>query len=153
MVTTAYWRAAAFVAAFAAGVLAKPEPQTSSTPLKISPTLDNITEAGSGCPIGSGGMIHEIRNSTPVFLYRDWGLNLNDSTPHDSNTYNGTVSKFCKEYISLGNAPPGYQLHIAQVTVGGWAQLEEGTFVGMRINTRFDGVEAGVSLLEVKVAG
>ncbi len=144
VVAPAYRRAAAVLVALAASVLVTATPQAAD-PLKITPTLDNITEVGSGCPIGSGGMIHEMRNGTPVFLYSDWGLNLNDSTPHDSNTYNGTVSKFCKQYLSLGNAPSGYQLHIAQVNIAGFATLEEGTFVGMRINTRFDGVEAGVS--------
>lgn len=133
-------------------------------PVNINPTVLDVIETGSGCPIGSGGMVHQIRNGTPVFSFMGWGLTLNGSAipiqlpegttgnntsgpgAQDNHVVRGSVAKFCKESIALGNAPVGYQVHIGEVTISGFAELDPTSFVGIRVNTRFDHVEAGVSL-------
>lgn len=150
--------------ALAAGVLAENR-ILASPKININPSILDISETGSGCPIGNGGMIHQLQNSTPVFVYMGWDLKLNGSAipvipPRNngttwSNTSNpdaqdnrivrGSVAKFCKESVSLGNVPPGYQVHIGQVSVSGFAQLDPETSIGIRVNTRFDREEAGVS--------
>lgn len=106
----------------------------------ISPTVDSMTMLGSGCPLGSGGIVREIRNNTPVFLFDEWDLNLADAEAGTT-----TVSKFCTEEISLGNGPQGYQVRIAAITVAGWADTDLNTRLAVSVETKLGGVEAGVS--------
>ncbi|KAL1889441.1 hypothetical protein Sste5346_008925 [Sporothrix stenoceras] len=130
-------------------------------PFVIAPSVLNLTESGSGCPIGDGGMVNQIKNGTPVFAFMGWGLTLNGSAipvqlpegstgnntsgpgAQDNHVVRGSVAKFCKESITLGNAPVGYQVHIGEVTISGVAELDPASFIGVRVNTRFDHIEAG----------
>ncbi|CAK7207223.1 hypothetical protein SEUCBS139899_010032 [Sporothrix eucalyptigena] len=165
--------------AVALGPVALASPQAAGAPtppVTINPTVLDLAETGSGCPIGSGGMVHQIRNGTPVFLFMGWGLTLNGSSipvtlpdgpsdgggsdnntsgnggAQDNRVKRGTVAKFCKESISLGNAPVGYQVHIGEVTITGFAELDPESFVGIRVNTRFDHAEAGRANATVKAS-
>lgn len=106
----------------------------------ISPTVDSMTMLGSGCPLGSGGIVREMRNNTPVFLFDEWNLNLADAEAGTT-----TVSKFCTEEISLGHGPQGYQVRIAAITVAGWADTDINTRLAVSVETKLGGVEAGVS--------
>lgn len=142
-------------------------PQASGAdPVVIAPSVLDLTESGSGCPIGNGGMVHQIKNGTPVFAFMGWGLTLNGSAipvqlpegstgggnntsgpgAQDNHVVRGSVAKFCKECITLGNAPVGYQVHIGEVTISGVAELDPTSFIGVRVNTRFDHIEAGVRI-------
>ncbi|CAK7212937.1 hypothetical protein SCUCBS95973_001629 [Sporothrix curviconia] len=161
--------------AAALGPLTLASPQAAAVPpVAINPAVLHLAETGSGCPIGSGGMVHEIRNGTPVFLFMGWGLTLNGSSipatlpagssgsndsstsgnggAQDNRVKRGSVAKFCKESISLGNAPVGYQVHIGEVSITGYAALDSASFVGVRVNTRFDHAEAGRATATVKAS-
>jgi hypothetical protein len=105
------------------------------------PTVDSMTMIGPGCPIGSGGMATEIRNSTPVFMFTEWYLNLADA---DLTAEYPSVSKFCQETINLAHATPGYQVRIAAVTIGGWADLDDSTEIEIEVDTRLGAEQAGV---------
>ena len=120
------------------GAIATPQPQTSTATPQIKPTVDNMTMYGTGCPIGSGGMVREMRNNTPVFLFPDWALSL--SAPDAD----GSVSKFCTEEITLGNVPAGQQVRLARLQVGGWADLEQGSVIGVDVELKFGGENGGV---------
>ncbi|KJR81228.1 uncharacterized protein SPSK_01218 [Sporothrix schenckii 1099-18] len=131
------------------------------SPVTINPTVLDLTETGSGCPIGNGGMVHQMKDGTPVFAFVGWNLTLNGSAipidapegspgnntgghdAQDNRVVRGSVAKFCKESISLGNAPVGYQVHIREVSISGVAELDPTSFIGIRVNTRFDHIEAG----------
>lgn len=157
-------RLAIGLSALASTALAHPQPADAPPPpASINPTVLSVTEAGSGCPIGDGGMVSQMRNNTPVFRFMGWGLTLNGSAipvvlptsgnstspadGQDNHVVRGSVAKFCKETIALGNVPAGFQVHIGEVTVSGMATLDPETTIGIRINTRFDGKEAGVGFL------
>ncbi|OAA57432.1 hypothetical protein SPI_07091 [Niveomyces insectorum RCEF 264] len=183
---TTVWAAPA-TASSDAGVVATTTTATSSaapTDVYIAPNVLNITESGSGCPIGLGGMVHQMQNYTPVFMFTGWGLTLNGSAipvlppggqnatsgsgsgsgsvngssgntdpgAQDTHVVRGSVAKFCKELVAFGGAPVGYQVHIGQVTVSGYAELDPGSFVGVRVNTRFDRAEAGRANATVSAA-
>lgn len=140
-----------------AAVLALFTTMTTCAPLSprdmppVAPTVDSMSMTGPGCPIGSAGIVQEMRNGTPVFLFAEWGLSLADpdgtsspvgATPGNSMT---SVSKFCNEEISLGNGSPGWQVRISAMQVGGWADLAGGATLGVMVDTKLGGVAAGVS--------
>lgn len=83
-----------------------------------------------------------VRNGTPIFSFSEWGLVLPNVDDPESET---TASKFCTEEITLNNGPVGFQLRIETVTVGGWAELEEGTKLVVEAETKLGDVVAGVS--------
>ncbi|KAK3323177.1 hypothetical protein B0T19DRAFT_442675 [Cercophora scortea] len=112
-------------------------PQTE--PPTIAPTVQSLNMFGPGCPIGAGGIVQQIRNDTPVFLFTEWGLALPDV---DDNTKD-TVSKWCTEEISLANGPVGMQVRIATVTVSGWATLDLDTKLGLEVETQLGDAIAG----------
>ncbi|KAB5550804.1 hypothetical protein GE09DRAFT_1222629 [Coniochaeta sp. 2T2.1] len=112
-------------------------PQDQGSGPVISPTVESMTMIGSGCPLGTGGIVREIRNNTPVFLFSEWGLDLAEAEPGAT-----VVSKFCSEVIELGNGPPGYQVRIATVSVGGWAELDGSTRLVVDVETKLAGVHA-----------
>lgn len=95
--------------------------------------------SGPGCPVGAGGLIQQIRNGTPVFLFTEWNLALpgkGDPVTQDS--------KWCTEQIQLANGPVGMQLRIATITVGGWATLGADTKLKVDVSTVLGGKVAGV---------
>ncbi|KAK3390681.1 hypothetical protein B0H63DRAFT_519893 [Podospora didyma] len=103
-----------------------------------APTVQNMTMWGTGCPIGAGGLVQQMRNNTPVFVFSEWGLSLPD--PETTST---SVSKFCTEAISLANGPVGMQLRIATVSVSGWAALDQGTKLAFHVETKLGDVLGG----------
>ncbi|KAB5576126.1 hypothetical protein GE09DRAFT_1215844 [Coniochaeta sp. 2T2.1] len=110
-------------------------PQDQGSGPVISPTVDSMTMTGSGCPLATGGIVREIRNNTPVFLSSEWGLDLAEAEPGAT-----VVSKFCSEVIELGNGPLGYQVRIATISVGGWAELDSSTRLVIDVETKLAGV-------------
>lgn len=120
------------------------------------PTVDSLTMSGPGCPLGAGGLVREIRNGTPVFLFTEWNLSLasgaqggdapatsTPATPVENSIT--SVSKWCSEEINLGNGAPGWQVRIKTVSVGGYAELPKDAVIGVTVTTRLGGVDAGVS--------
>ncbi len=140
---------AALLLLWCGAALAAPQPQSSTPPPPpIQPTVDNMTMYGSGCPIGSGGMVREMRNNTPVFLFPDWSLSLaSDAGANGSG--GGSVSKFCTEEISLGNAPPGFQVRLSTVSVSGYADLDKGSVIGIGVETKLGAVDGGVRIKSI----
>ncbi|KAK3361311.1 hypothetical protein B0T24DRAFT_539442 [Lasiosphaeria ovina] len=116
-----------------------PQPQTTPPP---APSVRNMTMFGPGCPIGAGGLVQQMRDGTPVFVFAEWALALpavDDATGKQV----AEVSKFCTEEITLADGPVGMQLRIATVSVSGWAVLEAGSSVHVRVETALGGVAAG----------
>ena len=99
--------------------------------------------SGPGCPIGAGGLLQQIRNGTPVFVFTEWTLALPNTA--DANNKN-QHSKWCTEQIQLANGPVGMQLRIATVGVGGWANLDTDTKLKVDVSTVLGGKVAGVSI-------
>lgn len=119
-----------------------PQPQGGGPPA-VSPTVQNLTMSGSGCPIGAGGLVQQIRNGTPVFLFTEWNLALpNTADASNKNQH----AKWCTEQIQLANGPVGMQLRIATVSVGGWANLETDTKLKVDVSTSLGSKVAGVSI-------
>ena len=121
------------------------------------PTVDSLVMSGPGCPLGAGGLVREMREGTPVFLFTEWNLSLAPGSPAGDApassvapppaTENSitSVSKWCSEEISLGNGAPGWQVRIGTVSVGGYAELPKDAVVGVGVTTKLGDVEAGVS--------
>ncbi|CAP70169.1 uncharacterized protein PODANS_3_2688 [Podospora anserina S mat+] len=105
-----------------------------------SPNIQNLAMWGTGCPLGAAGLMSGVRNGTPIFSFSEWGLVLPNVDDPESET---TASKFCTEEITLNNGPVGFQLRIETVTVGGWAELEEGTKLVVEAETKLGDVVAG----------
>ena len=121
--------------------LASALPQGGGGAGAVNPTVDSLVMSGPGCPLGSGGIVQQMRNNTPVFLFPEWSLRLPDA---DTNAT--SVSKFCNEQISLGNGPVGLQVRIATVSVSGYAALESGAKIGVDVETKLGNTTAGVWL-------
>lgn len=102
-----------------------------------SPNIQNLAMWGTGCPLGAAGLMSGVRNGTPIFSFSEWGLVLPNVDDPESET---TASKFCTEEITLNNGPVGFQLRIETVTVGGWAELEEGTKLVVEAETKLGDV-------------
>jgi hypothetical protein len=111
-------------------------------PPSVAPTVDSLTMVGPGCPLGAGGLVQEVRNGTPVFLFTEWNLDLKEADPAAEVP---VVDKFCQETIKLGNGPVGMQVRISQVTIGGWASLATGSKLSIAVDTRLGNTTAGVS--------
>ncbi|KAK3312313.1 hypothetical protein B0H66DRAFT_644554 [Apodospora peruviana] len=116
---------------------ALPQSQAGGTPPTVSPTVQSLTMSGPGCPIGAGGLVQQMRNNTPVFLFTEWGLAL-PNTADD-----GQDAKWCTEQIQLANGPARMQLRIATVSVGGWADLEPETKLQFEVSTMLGDIVAG----------
>jgi len=119
-----------------------PQPQGGGPPA-TPPTVQSLTMSGPGCPIGAGGLLQQIRNGTPVFVFTEWTLALPNTA--DANNKN-QHSKWCTEQIQLANGPVGMQLRIATVGVGGWANLDTDTKLKVDVSTVLGGKVAGVSI-------
>jgi hypothetical protein len=112
------------------------------------PTVDSLLMQGTGCPIGAGGIVSGMENGIPIFKFSEWDLDLADlanATDPATGKPADTIDKFCIEQIRLGNNPPGYQVRIGKVTVGGKAMLEKGSVLGVLVETRLSEKPSGVS--------
>ncbi len=117
-----------------------PNPQGGAPPFQ-PPSVQNLTLWGTGCPIGGAAIIQQTRNNTPVFVLNEWALSL----PDPEGGSNEAAAKWCNQEMSLRNGPTGMRLRIANVVVGGWAQLEAGTTVALSVTTRLGDIDGGVS--------
>jgi hypothetical protein len=106
-------------------------------------TVDSMTMVGSGCPIGAGGLVTEVREGLPVFMFTEWNLDLTES---ESNTTTASVDKFCQEEMKLSKGPLGMQFRIGAVSVSGWADLKAGSKISITVETRLGEATGGVSL-------
>ncbi|KAK3353815.1 hypothetical protein B0T25DRAFT_632177 [Lasiosphaeria hispida] len=105
------------------------------------PSVQNLTMWGTGCPIGGGAISQRSKDGAPIFVFGEWGLALPNPEPESQDQQ--AVDKFCTEEISLANGPPGMQLRIASITVGGWARLDPETTVLLQVETRLGDRIAG----------
>ncbi len=97
------------------------------------------TMYGSGCPIGSGGMVREMRNNTPVFLFPDWGLSLANGAEA-----NGSVSKFCTEEISWAMRHRAIKSASPPSPLEGMPIWSRESLIGVGVEMRFGNESAGV---------
>ncbi|PKS11781.1 hypothetical protein jhhlp_001074 [Lomentospora prolificans] len=119
--------------------------------IPVFPTLNSLSMFGTGCPTGGGqGIGAGAVNGTPVFKFPEWNLDLADldaepSEGEEEDTEPATsVEKFCIEEMQLGGGPPGYQIRVPKVTVGGIADLEEGSALSVSIETAAGEADVGV---------
>ncbi|KAK4644125.1 hypothetical protein QC761_302688 [Podospora bellae-mahoneyi] len=115
-----------------------------------SPNIQNLAMWGTGCPLGAAGLMSRVRNGTPIFSFSKWGLVLPNVDDPESET---TASKFCTEEITLNNGPVGFQLRIETVTVGGWAELEEGSKLVVEAETKLGDVGQTTSVTSADLKG
>lgn len=106
-------------------------------------TVDSQTMVGPGCPIGAGGLIQEMREGLPVFLFTEWNLDLGEADPMAPTA---STSKFCQQETKLSNGPVGMQFRIDKFTIGGWADLKAGSKIGIDVETRLGDLATGVRL-------
>ncbi|KAK0732121.1 hypothetical protein B0H67DRAFT_477783 [Lasiosphaeris hirsuta] len=108
------------------------------------PSVQNLTMWGTGCPIGGGAISQRSKDGAPIFVFGDWSLALpSPDEPDSQKNQQLAVDKFCTEEISLANGPPGMQLRIASITVGGWARLDPETAVLVQVETKLGDRVAG----------
>ena len=106
---------------------------------------DSITMVGTGCPVGAGGVVQEVREGTPVFTFTEWNLALADASAPTEGAV-ASVEKFCQEIWKLSSGPTGMQYRIGTVTIEGWADLKTGSKIDIAVETRLGDAPAGVCI-------
>jgi hypothetical protein len=123
-------------------------PGPGSGPGGSTMSVDSMTMVGTGCPIGAGGVVQEVREGIPVFSFSEWNLNLAEADPNAPTT---AVEKFCQEEMRLSNGPTGMQFRIGTITIEGWADLKTGSKISIATETRLGDTPAVVSNSRLKL--
>lgn len=106
---------------------------------------DSIVMAGTGCPVGAGGIVQEARDGIPVFTFTEWNLELAAAEATTQGNV-ASVEKFCQEVWNLSGGPTGMQYRIGTVTIEGWADLKAGSKIDIAVETRLGNVAGGVCI-------
>ncbi|KAH8882973.1 hypothetical protein GQ53DRAFT_753271 [Thozetella sp. PMI_491] len=111
-------------------------PQTQAPPV-ITPTVDSLNMSGPGCPLGAGGIVKGVKNSTPVFLFTEWEISRADADANAS-----SVSKWCTQQMALSSIPSGQQIRLSNVNISGWATLDPESKLELSFETRLGDLSA-----------